>query len=217
MTGNNLIDIAQAAQLLGVDKVTLRYWDKAGKLVPQRTAGGHRRYLMSDIKKLQGIPEEKLLENKDLLDRVAVYSRVSSHEQKQKGDLERQKGRLLEYCIKKKYDVKHIFEEVGSGMSDTRAKLGRLCDVAEKKEISKVIVEHKDRLTRFNFKIYERYFKSLGVEIIIIEQTLPKSYEAELVEDIMSLVASSSSKVYGKRSAENRRKKKAEKLQPVLI
>jgi putative resolvase len=217
MTGNNLIDIAQAAQLLGVDKVTLRYWDKAGKLVPQRTAGGHRRYLMSDIKKLQGIPEEKLLKNKDILDRVAVYSRVSSHEQKQKGDLERQKGRLLEYCIKKKYDVKHIFEEVGSGMSDTRAKLNRLCDVAEKKEISKVIVEHKDRLTRFNFKIYERYFKSLGVEVIIVEQTLPKSYEAELVEDIMSLVASSSSKVYGKRSAENRKKKQADKFQPVLV
>lgn len=42
------------------------------------------------------------------------------------------------------------------------------------------------------------------------EEMLPKSYEAELVEDIMSLVASSSSKIYGKRSAENRRKKKKE-------
>ena len=207
MTGNNLIDIAQAAQLLGVDKTTLRYWDRANKLKSQRTAGGHRRYLLSDIKKLQGIPEENLIDSTDFSNKVAVYSRVSSHEQKQKGDLERQKGRLLEYCIKKKYEVLHIFEEVGSGMSDTRAKLNRLCDIAEKKEISKVIVEHKDRLTRFNFKIYERYFKSLGVEIIIVEQTLPKSYEAELVEDIMSLVASSSSKVYGKRSAENRKKK----------
>ena len=217
MTGNNLININQASQLLGVDITTLRYWDKTDKLKPQRTMGGHRRYLMSDIKKLQGIPEKELIEDRDLLDKVAVYSRVSSHEQKQKGDLERQKGRLLEYYIKNKYDVKHIFEEVGSGMSDTRAKLNRLCDVAEKKEISKVIVEHKDRLTRFNFKIYERYFKSMGVDIIIVEQTLPKSYEAELVEDIMSLVASSSSKVYGKRSAENRKKKQADKLQPVLI
>jgi len=216
MTGNNLIDIAQAAQFLGVDKVTLRYWDKAGKLVPQRTAGGHRRYLLSDIKKLQGIPEDKV-DNIGLSNKVAIYSRVSSHEQKQKGDLDRQKGRLLEYCVKKKYEVVRIFEEVGSGMSDIRSKLNRLCDVAEKKEISKVIVEHKDRLTRFNFKIYERYFKSLGVEIIIIEQTLPKSYEAELVEDILSLVASSSSKVYGKRSAENRKKKQVDKLQSVLV
>jgi putative resolvase len=204
---NNLIDISKAAQLLGVDNSTLRYWDKTDKLKPQRTVGGHRRYLLSDIKKLQGIPEnEIIIENNT--NKVAVYCRVSSHEQKQKGDLERQKGRLLEYCVKKKYEVEFIFEEVGSGMSDTRTKLHRLCDVSEKKKISKVIVEHKDRLTRFNYLIYERYFKSLGVEVIIVEETLPKSYEAELVEDIMSLVASSSSKVYGKRSAENRRKKK---------
>jgi len=214
---SNLININKAAQLLGVDITTLRIWDKTDKLKPQRTMGGHRRYLLSDIKKLQGIQEEGMSENNTPLNQIAVYARVSSHEQKQKGDLERQKGRLLEYCVKNKYEVRHIFEEVGSGMSDTRAKLNRLCDVAEKRELSKVIVEHKDRLTRFNFKIYERYFKSLGVEIIIIEQTLPKSYEAELVEDIMSLVASSSSKVYGKRSAENRKKKQADKLQPVLI
>jgi len=194
--------------MLGLDITTLRYWDKTNKLKPQRTMGGHRRYLMSDIKKLQGIQIESASDNSGAPNRVAVYARVSSHEQKQKGDLERQKGRLLEYCVKKKYVVRHIFEEVGSGMSDTRSKLNRLCDVAEKREISKVIVEHKDQLTRFNYRLYERYFKSLNIEVIIVEETLPKSYEAELVEDIMSLVASSSSKVYGKRSAENRRKKR---------
>ncbi len=193
--------------MLGVDITTLRYWDKTDKLKPQRTMGGHRRYLMSDIKKLQGIQGELSSDNIESPDQVAVYARVSSHEQKQKGDLERQKGRLLEYCVKKKYVVRHIFEEVGSGMSDTRTKLNRLCDVSEKREISKIVVVHKDRLTRFNYRLYERYFKSLGVEVIIVEETLPKSYEAELVEDIMSLVASSSSKVYGKRSAENRKKK----------
>ena len=213
---DNLIDISEAAQLLGVDNSTLRYWDKSDKLKPQRTAGGHRRYLLSDIKKLQGISENTLeLDGGNISNKIAVYCRVSSHEQKQKGDLERQKGRLLEYCIKKKYEVVQIFEEVGSGMSDTRSKLHRLCDLAEKREISRIIVEHKDRLTRFNYKIYERYLKSLDVEIIIVEQTLPKSYEAELAEDIMSLVASSSSKVYGKRSAENRKKKKENEINTI--
>jgi putative resolvase len=212
---DNLIDISQVSQLLGVDKVTLRRWDKEGRLKSQRTAGGHRRYLLSDIKRLQGIPDNGLVIDK-VSNKVAVYCRVSSHEQKQKGDLDRQKGRLLEYCIKNKYEVEQIFDEVGSGMSDTRSKLHRLCDLAEKREFSKIIVEHKDRLTRFNYKIYERYFKSLGIEIIIVEQTLPKSYEAELVEDIMSLVASSSSKVYGKRSAENRKKKKENEINSVI-
>lgn len=195
--------------MLGVDITTLRYWDKSGKLKAQRTAGGHRRYLLSDIQVLQGI-EIASSEDLDNENVVAIYARVSSHEQKQKGDLDRQKGRLLEYCIKNKYEVKHIFEEVGSGMSDTRSKLNRLCDISEKREISKLVVEHKDRLTRFNYRLYERYFISHGVKVVYIEETLPKSYEAELVEDIISLVASSSSRIYGKRSAENRRKKKAE-------
>ena len=195
--------------MLGVDITTLRYWDKSGKFKAQRTAGGHRRYLLSDIQVLQGI-EIASSEDLDNENVVAIYARVSSHEQKQKGDLDRQKGRLLEYCIKNKYEVKHIFEEVGSGMSDTRSKLNRLCDISEKREISKLVVEHKDRLTRFNYRLYERYFKNHGVKVVYIEETLPKSYEAELVEDIMSLVASSSFKIYGKRSAENRRKKKAE-------
>lgn len=212
---DNLIDISQVSQLLGVDKVTLRRWDREGRLKPQRTVGGHRRYLLSDIKRLQGISENDLVTN-IVSNKVVVYCRVSSHEQKQKGDLERQKGRLLEYCIKNKYEVEQIFDEVGSGMSDTRSKLHRVCDLAEKRKFSKIIVEHKDRLTRFNYKIYERYFKSLGIEIIIVEQTLPKSYEAELVEDIMSLVASSSSKVYGKRSAENRKKKKENEINPFI-
>lgn len=214
---DNLINISEASQLLGVDNSTLRYWDKMDKLKPQRTVGGHRRYLLSDIKRLQGIDEDSLeIDSSSISNKVAVYCRVSSHEQKQKGDLDRQKGRLLEYCIKNKYEVEQILDEVGSGMSDTRSKLHRLCDLAEKRKFSKIIVEHKDRLTRFNYKIYERYFKSIGVEIIIVEQTLPKSYEAELVEDIMSLVASSSSKVYGKRSAENRKKKKENETNSVI-
>ena len=35
-----------------------------------------------------------------------------------------------------------------------------------------------------------------------------KSYEQELVEDMLTLMSSFSNKIYGKRSAENRKKKK---------
>ena len=43
-----------------------------------------------------------------------------------------------------------------------------------------------------------------------------QKHMTELVEDIMSLVASSSSKVYGKRSAENRKKKKENETNSVI-
>ena len=39
---------------------------------------------------------------------------------------------------------------------------------------------------------------------------LGKSYEQELVEDMLTLMSSFSNKIYGKRPAENRKKKKQE-------
>lgn len=114
---------------------------------------------------------------------------------------------MLEHCFKKKYNVEHIFAEVGSGMSDSRAKLLKLFQLVANHEITKVVVEYKDRLTRFNFGVYQSFFESHGVVIECIEEVLPKSYETELVEDMISLMASFSAKVYGKRSAERRKER----------
>ena len=80
-----LITITDAASQLGVTKKTLQDWDRDRKMVALRTAGGHRRYRQSDIEKLQGIEREALDRNQ-----VVVYCRVSSQDQKQKGDLDRQ-------------------------------------------------------------------------------------------------------------------------------
>lgn len=56
--------------------------------------------------------------------------------------------------------------------------------------------------------MFVEFFNSHGVEIEWVEDVLPKSFEAELVEDMMSLISSFSSRVYGRRSAERRKKKK---------
>ena len=86
---DRLINIDKAANLLGVTKATLRAWDSDGKIKSVRTSGGHRRFLLSDVQRLQGIERGK---NKDQIKTTVVYCRVSSHDQKAKGDLERQKG-----------------------------------------------------------------------------------------------------------------------------
>lgn len=206
MTG--LVTLRRAAEILDCGTSTLRTWDKNGSLVAVRTPGGQRRYRVEDLEAFQGIVKKMSPKN----DAVAAYCRVSSHEQKAKGDLERQKGRVLTHCVTKRYNVSHVFEEVGSGMTDTRAKMLRLFELATKGEISRVVVEHKDRLARFNFNIFQKFFESHGVTVEWIDDVLPKSYEAELVEDMVSLMASFSAKVYGKRSAENRKRKKTEKV-----
>ena len=101
-----LVSISKAADELGVCIDTLREWDKSGHLVPVKTAGNHRRYRVSDIEKMRG--EFVNGKHKNGQTRVAIYARVSSHEQKQKGDLERQVGRISKYCVEKKfYRVRH--------------------------------------------------------------------------------------------------------------
>lgn len=203
---SRLISIGKAADLLGVHVDTLREWDAEGKLSPVKTFGNHRRYNLEDIEAICGNKPKKA---KSEFVRVAVYSRVSSHEQKSKGDLERQSGRILTYCAEKGYHVVKAYEEVGSGMCDSRAKLQQLFKLVSDGKIDKVIVEHKDRLTRFNFNFLHQFFDSYDVEIEWVSEVLGnKSYEQELVEDMLTLMSSFSNKIYGKRSAENRKKKK---------
>lgn len=200
MSQERLVGIREASRLLNVGVSTLRYWESVGKMESLRTKGGHRRYRLNDIERLQGLVNSQ---NDNV---TAVYCRVSSHDQKKKGDLERQKGRVLSFCVEKEFDVKYVYEEVSSGMLDTRNKLLALFKLAENRKINRVVVEHKDRLTRFMFNIFKVFFSSYAVEIVWVEDTLPKSYEAELVEDILSLLASFSAKIYGKRSGERRKK-----------
>ena len=210
MKETKLLSIGKTADMLGVHIDTLREWDKEGKLTPVKTFGNHRRYKLCDIQAFCGDDTKK--EDKTGVVRVATYARVSSHEQKQKGDLERQNGRILAFCVKKEYKVVKSYEEVGSGMCDTRPKLHQLFKLVSEKQVDKVVVEHKDRLTRFNFKFLEAFFASHNVVVEWMEEVLGKRYEDELVEDMLTLMSSFSNKIYGKRSAENRKKKKEEKL-----
>ena len=200
-----LITVSNAAEQLGVTKRTLQKWDIEGKLKALRTHGGHRRYRQSDITGLQGISLEQGNENS-----TAVYCRVSSQDQKKSGDLDRQKARLLEHCVAHNYRVGSIFDEVCSGMKADRPKLKQLFKLVIARKINRVLVEYKDRLTRFQFEIFVVFFGSYGVTIECVEEVLPKSFENELVEDMLSLLSSFSSRIYGKRSADRRRQKKEE-------
>lgn len=203
-----ILSISDAASILGVSDETLRNWEREGKLTPFHTEGGHRRYYRADIEKLAGIYVEPVKESGGK--RVGIYCRVSSHEQKTKGDLERQVGRMTTEALKRGYSIVDVFDEVGSGMNDNRKKLQKLFELVEKKEIDVVLVEHKDRLSRFCFNYLVSYFNSYDVKIEIAEITIGRAYEQELVEDILSLMASFSAKVYGRRSSQNRKKKEKE-------
>ena len=82
------VSIGQAAKELDVCFPILRRWEAQGKIHPDRTPNGHRRY---DLAQLRGLkPYETNQTNRPTL----CYARVSSHDQKE--DLLRQ----MQFCLK---------------------------------------------------------------------------------------------------------------------
>lgn len=99
---------------------------------------------------------------------------------------------------------------MGSGLNDKRKGFTKLCNLVVNGKINKLIIEHKDRLTRFQFKFIKKMFESYGCEVIVING-MDISDTEELSADMISLLASFSGKFYGKRSAERRKLKKLTK------
>ena len=200
---DKLYSISKTAEILDVTPKTLRIWDKENKLKPVLTSGGHRRYKESDINKILGI-EETQVEKKEV---CVTYSRVSSQKQKVSGDLDRQSQRLSEYCAKHNLYVEYIIKDCGSGLNDKRSGFVQLTDLVIKGKVNKVIVEHKDRLTRFQYNFIEKMYKVFGCEIIAVDDKEDVSDAEELTRDLMALLASFGGKYYGRRSLERRKKK----------
>jgi putative resolvase len=189
------VTLSTVSKLLGVTVRSLRKWSDEGKLKTIRTEGGHRRVAVSEIRRLQGIQQKE---------RTATlcYCRCSTH--KQEENLERQVGRVLEHCAKQGWQAE-LFKEIGSGLNDNRAQFKRLLTRVADDDVARVVVEFKDRLARFGFETFVIYCRNLGVDVVVLEDAAPKEFEQEFADDIISLVASYSGRMYGRRGG---RKKK---------
>lgn len=201
---DKLYSISKTAEILDVTPKTLRIWDKENKLKPVLTKGGHRRYKESDINEFIGIND--IIEDNKCV--CATYARVSSQKQKNSGDLDRQSQRLSEYCAKHNLYVEYIIKDCGSGLNDKRNGFVRLTDLIIDGKINKVIIEHRDRLTRFQYHFIEKIYKEFGCEIITVDDKEDISNTEELTRDLMALLASFSGKYYGKRSLDRRKENK---------
>ena len=138
----------------------------------------------------------------------ATYARVSSQKQKNSGGLDRQSQRLSEYCAKHNLYIEYIIKDCGSGLNDKRNGFVKLTDLIINRKINKVIIEHRDRLTRFQYYFIEKIYKEFGCEIITVDDQEDISDAEELTRDLMALLASFSGKYYGKRSLDRRKENK---------
>ncbi len=149
------------------------------------------------------IPEIKSENQRD--EKVVIYARVSSSEQKQ--DLKRQEQRLISFCNARGWQVHKSYTEVASGLNDKRPKLQKLLS---DRSITKIVVEHKDRLARFGINYIDLLLKLDGREIFIVNGV--EDDEQDLMQDFVSIITSFTARLYGKR----RSKRKTEKIMKEL-
>lgn len=129
---------------------------------------------------------------------VFTYSRVSSATNKD--DLKRQKERCAAFAAAKGWTVDKQFSEVASGLNDKRKELSKILNNPP----SKLVVEHKDRLTRFGFNYLELLLAKLGCEVVVINRDAEE--EADLIKDMIAIVTSFCCRLYGMRRGLAKRK-----------
>ena len=200
--------LKEIASMLGVTTITLKNWESSGKIEFSRTPTNIR--FLSRDQLINVLDKQGLYFNDtNFTKKDIIYARVSSHDQKMHGDLDRQ----IQFLINENSDLQNVLvlSEVGSGLNDKRKKLQQLIKMVMNDEVNRVFVTYRDRLTRFGFHYLETVFNAKGVEIVVVKQlTEEMSVEKELMNDMMSLIASFSGKLYGMRSETNNLKKSYE-------
>ena len=128
---------------------------------------------------------------------VCIYARVSTP--KQKTDLENQLKFLRQYLVSKGLNPEYVYSDIASGMNEDRKGLNEMMSDIISGKISKVVISHKDRLTRFGFGYLKTIFSRYNTEIEIVNLEDEKSFQDELSEDLITTIHQFSMKFYGKR------------------
>jgi len=171
--------LTAAATLLGISPWTLREWVYAGRAPSIKSETG--RVFIPGWWVAQQVGEAPPTGAV----RCAIYARESSSENK--AALASQKEGLLQYATAKGYQIVQVVCEVGSGVSDARKKLHALL---KKRDFDVLLVEHKDRLTRFGFRWFEE-LSPFRIEVVNLAETQVN----DLMEDLVAILTSFSARL----------------------
>lgn len=190
--------LSKYAEKIGVKRATATKWFHKGLI-----KGAYQLPTGTII-----VPDEIFdTEKKEEIGETVIYARVSSPERR-KTDLEYQAKRMSDFCISNGWKIDRIVKEVGSCLNDNRPKLMELFN--GKKNIQRIVVEHKDRLTRFGFNYLLALAEAKGIEIVVANAT--ENPKDDLMLDFVSVITSFCARMYGQR----RGKAKKEKVMEVL-
>ena len=189
------------ADKVGVSYQTAHRWFKNGKI-----PGAYQISTGTVIVPDSAIPSNSKESNPRT--KTVVYARVSSNEQR-KTNLETQAERMQNFCSANGWVVDRVVKEVGSGLNDERNKL---LSILHDPLVKRIVVEHRDRLTRFGFNYLQTFAEIEGFEIIVADKTMDNDKD-DIMADFTAIITSFCARLYSKRRGKN----KADALKKVLL
>lgn len=129
---------------------------------------------------------------------IVVYARVSSAENR--NNLDTQAERVVAFCAANGWQVAKVVKECGSGVNDQRPQfLALLANT----DISRIVVEHKDRCSRFGVAYIQTLLKTQGRELVIVNEA--EEEQADLLQDFVAIITSFCARLYGRRRASRKK------------
>lgn len=180
----------EVLSILQITRPTLKKYRERGYLKAAKLPTGQFDYDADSV---------YLLKNKNQPRMTVIYGRVSTY--KQKNDLANQIQRLNEFCQKRGYTVEHSYQDIASGISfKNRKQFFDLLDLVIQGKVKRVVITHKDRLSRVGFDLFKHLFDKFGTEIMVMSDYLnPKTDEQEIMSEITNLLDNFAMKQYSAR------------------
>lgn len=179
--------LSKWAKEKGISYITAYRWAKSGN-IPGTQIMPNGTILINDVNSANNDSKN-----------IFIYARVSSNDRKK--ELDYQVDRIRQFANGKGLTISNVFKEVASGMNDNRKQLWKMLDANP----SIIIVENKDRLTRFGFNYIDKLLKKLNVQLIVMNND--QTDEQDLMKDLVSIITSFCCRLYGLRRGHNKANK----------
>lgn len=185
----------EVLNILRITRPTLQSYRKKGYIKATQLPNGHFDFDADSVYRLK---------NRNQSRQTILYGRVSTY--KQKRDLSNQMQTLEKFSMKRGYQIDQMYSDIASGISfKQRKQFFDMLDLIIQGKVKRVVVTHKDRLSRVGFDLFKHLFDKFGTEIVVVSDYLdPKTDEQELFSEIISLLH-----CFAMRQYSSRRKLKA--------
>ena len=198
----NYVTAKEIKENLRISGVTLMKWKNSGKIKYRKLSD---RKVLYDIDSVESTEEQDNYNFKNV-----IYARVSTSDQK--NDLQNQIEVIKNYMLSNGILVDEIYSDIASGMNEKRKQFNELMKSVFKREVKTIYITFKDRLSRFGFEYFREIFNYFGTKIVVLDdkEETNKTYQQELMEDLLAIIHSYSMKLY------TNRKNKLKKIEDLI-